>query len=151
MTEVVQNKGKRLYFGSLPFMNYVFTDGHLAVFKHYRYATDKPEEIAALDYEVSKGHPYITVKPDQMWLTAEMEDPMKALKAKIIAEYLAEKAAHVNPENNMGVSSQESIKPASTTDIAAVAAGGDATQSAAKLVQLAKTQAMLSSGAQQSK
>jgi hypothetical protein len=46
----------------------------------------------------------------------------------------------------MGKTSQEPIRPQSTTDIAAVAAGGDATQSAAKLVELTKSMAAAATG-----
>lgn len=132
---------KRLYFASMPFMNYVFTKGKIAVFRHHKFATDIPEEIEQLDNEVRLGHPYISVKKDQMYVTAEDEDPIKAFKAKIIAEYEAEKAKHIDPANDMGTYRQEAIRPASTTDIASVAAGGDATQAAAKLVALTKTMA----------
>lgn len=137
--EVTEVPKKRLYFASMPFMNYIFSKGKVAVFRHHRFATDIPEEIAQLDHEVALNHPYISVKKDMMYLTEEMEDPMKALKAKIIADYLAEQAKHIDPTNNMGNSDQGTFKPMSTSDVAAVAAGGDATQSAAKLVALTKT------------
>lgn len=135
-TETGTPTKKKLYWASMPFMNYVFTNGKMAVFKHHRFATDNPSEIEQLDNEVKNGHPHITVKQDMLYLTEEMEDPMKALKNKIIADYLAQQAAFTNPENDMGTSSQGPIRPMSTTDVASVAAGGDATQSAAKLVAL---------------
>lgn len=127
---------KHLYWSTMPFMNYVFTKGEFAHFRHHRFATDVPEEIEQLNNEVARKHPHIYIKPDQPYLTEEMEDPMKALKKKIIAEFLAQQAAFTDPENDMGNTKQEAIRPQSTTDIAAVAAGGDATQSAAKLVEL---------------
>lgn len=127
---------KRLYWSTMPFMNFVFKKGKLAVFKHHRYATDVAEEIKELDDEVAVGHPHIYIKEDQKFLTAEMEDPMQALRAKFFAEFQAQQAKFVDPKNDMGTSSQDPIKPQSTTDIAPVAAGGDATQSAAKLVEL---------------
>ena len=120
----------------MPFLNYVFKKGKMAVFKHHRYATDIPAEIEELEAEIAGGHPQIYIKEDQKFLTAEMEDPMKALKAKFIAEYIAEQAKFTDPTNDMGTSSQQAIRPQSTSDIASVAAGGDATQSAAKLVEL---------------
>jgi hypothetical protein len=132
---------KHLFWASMPFMNYIFAKGKMAVFRHHRYATDVPEEIEELTKEVKLGHPYISIKADMLYLTEEMEDPMKALKSKIIAEYMASQAKHVDPANDMGTSSQERIKPMSTTDVAAVAAGGDATQSAAKLVALTQQMA----------
>lgn len=127
---------KRLYWATMPFMNYIFSNGKVAVFRHHRYATDIPAEIQNLDSEVAANHPHIYVKPDMMYLTEEMEDPMKALRTRIIAEYLAEQAKHTNPLNDMGKTLQEHIRPQSTTDIASVAAGGDATQAAAQLVAL---------------
>ena len=130
------NKGKKLYWATMPFMNFVFPNGKVAVFRHYRFATEVPSEIEVLDREVAGNHPYIYVKQDALYLTEEMEDPMKALRKKIIADYLAEQAKFVDPNNNMGNTVQENLRPQSTSDIASVAAGGDATQSAAKLVAL---------------
>lgn len=130
------NKGKKLYWATMPFMNFVFPNGKVAVFRHYRFATEVPSEIEVLDREVAGNHPYIYVKQDALYLTEEMEDPMKALRKKIIADYLAEQAKFVDPTNDMGNTAQEPIRPQSTSDIASVAAGGDATQSAAKLVAL---------------
>lgn len=141
---VPEKPKKRLYFASMPFMNYIFPNGKVAVFRHHRYATDLPGEIANLDSEISMGHPYMQIKPDMMYLTEEMEDPMKALKAKIIAEYMAEQAKHIDPSNDMGNSTPGTFRPMSTTDVASVAAGGDATQAAAKLVELTKTLAAAS-------
>lgn len=138
---VQEKPNKRLYWATMPFMNYIFPRGKVAVFRHHRYATDIPEEIQNLDNEVAQNHPHIYVKPDMMYLTEEMEDPMKALRTRIIAEYLADQAKHVNPLNDMGKTIQESIRPQSTSDIASVAAGGDATQAAIKLVELTKSMA----------
>lgn len=132
---------KHLFWSSMPFMNYVFSKGKMAVFRHHRFATDNPEEIAELTREINLGHPQLSIKQDALYLTEEMEDPMKALKAKIIADYIAEQAKHIDPANDMGNSSEERIRPMSTTDVAAVAAGGDATQSAAKLVALTQQRA----------
>lgn len=136
-TETIETPKKRLYWATMPFLNYVFKKGKMAIFKHHRYATDTPAEIAELDEEIAAGHPQIYIKEDQKYLTAEMEDPMKALRAKFFAEFQAQQAGFVNPQNDMGNSSQEQIRPQSTSDIAAVAAGGDATQTATKLVALA--------------
>jgi len=138
---VQEKPNKRLYWATMPFMNYIFPRGKVAVFRHHRYATDIQEEIQNLDNEVAQNHPHIYVKPDMMYLTEEMEDPMKAFRSKIIAEYLADQAKHVNPLNDMGKTIQESIRPQSTSDIASVAAGGDATQAATKLVELTKSMA----------
>jgi hypothetical protein len=66
-----------------------------------------------------------------------MEDPMKALRAiSLLQNIWYSKLSLLDPANDMGKSSQQQIRPQSTTDIACVAAGGDATQSAAKLVEL---------------
>ena len=135
-TATVETPTKRLYWATMPFLNYVFKKGKMAVFKHHRYATDIPAEIEELEAEIAGGHPQIYIKEDQKFLTAEMEDPMKALRAKFFAEFQAQQAKFVDPTNDMGTSSQQAIRPQSTSDIASVAAGGDATQSAAKLVEL---------------
>lgn len=138
---VQEKPKKRLYWATMPFMNYVFPRGKVAVFRHHRYATDIQEEISHLDNEIALNHPHMYVKPDMMYLTEEMEDPMKALKSRIIAEYLVEQAKHTDPLNDMGKTIQEAVRPQSTTDIASVAAGGDATQAAIKLVELTKSMA----------
>ena len=135
-TATVETPTKRLYWATMPFLNYVFKKGKMAVFKHHRYATDIPAEIEELEAEIAGGHPQIYIKEDQKFLTAEMEDPMKALRAKFFAEFQAQQAKFVDPTNDLGTSSQQAIRPQSTSDIASVAAGGDATQSAAKLVEL---------------
>ncbi len=145
-TETVETPTKRLYWATMPFLNYVFKKGKMAVFKHHRYATDDPAEIEELDAEIAGKHPQIYFKADQKFLTAEMEDPMKALRAKFFAEFQAQQAAFIDPNNDMGKTSQEQIRPQSTTDIAAVAAGGDATQAAAKLVELTKSMAAAATG-----
>ena len=138
---VQEKPKKRLYWATMPFMNYVFPRGKVAVFRHHRYATDIPEEISHLDNEIALHPPHMYVKPDMMYLAEEMEDPMKALRAKFFAEFQAQQAAFTNPLNDMGKTSQEPIRPQSTTDIASVAAGGDATQAAIKLVELTKSMA----------
>ena len=135
-TATVETPTKRLYWATMPFLNYVFKKGKMAVFKHHRYATDIPAEIEELEAEIAGGHPQIYIKEDQKFLNAEMEDPMKALRAKFFAEFQAQQAKFVDPTNDLGTSSQQAIRPQSTSDIASVAAGGDATQSAAKLVEL---------------
>lgn len=137
MNDIATPAKKRLYWSTMPFMNYVFKNGDIAHFRHHRFATLADSEITELDAELKQGNTYIYAKDDVPYLTEEMEDPMKALKSKIIAEFLAEQAKHVQPDNDMGHSDNGPIKPQSTSAVAPVAAGGDATQLVALTKQLA--------------
>lgn len=141
--ETVETPKKRLFKSRYPSMNYVFKTGTIAAFKFSMFTTTKESEIAELEDEISKGHPTIYMDPKMMYLTPEMEDPMKALRAKIIAEHMAEVAAKTSHDNDMGTSEPGKFRAENTRDVASVAAGGDATQTAtaAKLVALAKDQA----------
>jgi len=132
---------KHLFFSHSKSINYAFKKGGVASFRFGMFATSKEEEIEELTAEIKAGHPSFFIDPNKPYMTEEMEDPMKAMRTKIIAEHMASLAHSTNPENDMGKSDQGAFRAENTRDVASVAAGGDATQNAAKLVALAKIQA----------
>lgn len=119
---------KRLYKSTIKFNNIIFPNGHVAHFKGGMYVTDNPEYISYLDAQIAQNGfgGVIYIDPEARTITAEQENPMLALKRKFYEEFEAERAAKMNPSNDMGSSEQGKLNPASTTDIAPVALGGDA-------------------------
>jgi hypothetical protein len=118
---------KRLYKSTLKFNSVVFPNGHVAHFKGGMFITSDADQIAYLDAQISKNGfgGVIFIDPNARTLTAEQENPMLALRKKFYEEFQAEKLAQSNPMNDLGTSDQGKLKPASTTDIAPVALGGD--------------------------
>ena len=60
-----------------------------------RYATGDKKEIEFLDAEVEAGHPHVYVDSKETEVDSVQVDPVTAIKAKAIAEYIAEQAAKV--------------------------------------------------------
>jgi hypothetical protein len=92
------------------------------------FVTDNPAHIDYLDAQIAQNGfgGIIYIDQNARTITAEQENPMLALRRKFYEEFQAEKAAQMNPGNDMGTSEQGKLNPASTTDIAPVALGGDA-------------------------
>lgn len=132
-------KEKRLYKSTTKFTTIHDTKGRAMHFKMGNFITDDEEFIAFLDGEIAKNAfgGVIYIDPNARTITAEQENPMIALRKKFFQEFLAEQQAHMNPENDMGNSTQGPLNATSTSNIAAVAAGGGPTISGAKLVSLA--------------
>jgi len=126
--ETGANGAERLYKSTIPFNNIIFPNGHVAHFKGGMYSTDNPEYITYLDKEIEKNGfgGVIYIDKNARTITAEQKNPMLALRAKLFAEFEAERLTKLNPNNDMGTSEQGKLKPASTSDIASVALGGDA-------------------------
>lgn len=127
-------EGERLYKSSQRNVNFIFPNGRTAHFKNSTYFTSNAYEIAVLDSEVASGHPVISYDPNHKYITEEEKNPMLALRKKHIEEYLAEQAAFLDAAKNVSTSDQGKFKPASTTDIAAITAGGVSTATLANLV-----------------
>lgn len=127
---------KRLYKSTNKFCNVVTPRGKFIHFKGGMYVTDNIEEIEWLDAAIKNNEfaNAIFIDPNARTITAEQENPLLALKKKHIEEYLREQAAMMNPDNDMGTSEPGKLKAASTTSIAPVAAGGDAS---ARLIPVA--------------
>lgn len=138
MSEQVLN----LYFSTVASMQVVMPRGKAIVFISGRYATSKGEEILFLDDLVENGTGTVFKNPSLLTINAADMDPMNALRNKFYAEFMAEKQAQLNPQNDRGNSEQGPLNAASTTSIAPVAAGGDATSlhsQVAKLIPGPKT------------
>ena len=128
MTTDTSAEIKRLYKSTIKFNNIIFPNGHVAHFKGGIYVTDNPAYIEYLDAQIAQNGfgGVIYIDPNARTITAEQENPMLALKRKFYEEFEAERASKMNPANDMGSSEQGPLKPASTSDIAPVALGGDA-------------------------
>jgi hypothetical protein len=122
----------RLFKSSLPSMSFIFKNGKAAMFINGRYHTDDPSEIEQLDTEIKTRNPYLRIDEAERELDTELQDPMQQLKERfreeIIKEYLENEMRAINPENDFGDYDQSKINPASTTSIAPVSAGGDASR-----------------------
>jgi hypothetical protein len=128
----------RIYKAHLPSVNYVFTNGKPAIFVAGKFATTVASEIEELDREIAAGHPHIYIDENEREVPAETIDPIAALRAQIEAEIRATMAAATNPNNDMGSTTPEPLKPASSADISDAAGGGSGAGLAARLVKLGK-------------
>lgn len=128
----------RVFKSTIPSVNFIFANGKPAIFQQGVFRTEVDWEIAALEAEIKNGHPHIYIDEAEREIDSELVDPINALRARIISEYLAAQEAAVNPANDMGSTTQESLKPANSQDVAAAAAGGDGSQhkTAARLATL---------------
>jgi hypothetical protein len=115
----------RLFKSSMPMNSYIFPNGRIARFVNGRFLTNVVEEIEHLEEQIQiHQNPYIYVDKEELVADPKLEDPMEALRAKIIAEYLAVEAKATNPKNDAGNYSPGRLTPQSSTDTAATAAGG---------------------------
>lgn len=116
-----------VFKSTLPYVNYVFTDGKVAHFMGGTYLTSSQKEIDELNKEIADGHPVISVDSAQITVESDMLDPVKALKTKLREEILAELAIETakaqDPNRDLGTSDQARVKPSSTRDVAALVGG----------------------------
>lgn len=63
-----------------------------------RYATGNAAEIEFLDKEVALGHPHIYIDTGESEVDSVQVDPLVAIKARAIAEYIAEQEAKVGKD-----------------------------------------------------
>lgn len=127
----------RVFKSTLPSVNFIFGNGKPAIFQQGVYRTNVEWEIVELEKEIAAGHPHIYIDQNEREIDSEMVDPMNALRAKIIAEFVAAQEAALNPANDMGSTEQQTVKPANSMDIAAGAAGGDGNSTSARLMKIA--------------
>lgn len=116
-----------VFHGTLASFKYVFKNGKEAAFKGGKFITDSESEAAELKAEITLGHPHISQKEGEEKIEAEMLDPIFALRAKMFEEFLSmteEQRAALAKPRDMGTSTQPSLKPASSLDIAAATLGG---------------------------
>lgn len=128
----------RVFKSTIPSVNYIFGNGKSAIFVNGVFRTDIEAEIQSLEYEVAQHHPHIYIDEKEREIDSALIDPMNAMKAKIIAEYLANQAAATSMSNDRGTSDQSGARPANTNDVASAAAGGSGAQLRATLANLVK-------------
>jgi hypothetical protein len=118
-----------LFMSTLPSMKYAFRDGHNAVFIQSRFFTENKQHEEELLKEVKSGHPYIYINPKEPKVNPKFQDPLSRLKIKHIQEFLTLLSKATNGDNVVPNTPEGAnrLTPASTSDIAAVVAGGDAT------------------------
>lgn len=127
----------RIFKSSLPFVNYVTRAGKQLVFMGGKFMTSVEAEIKELEEEVAGGHPHIYIDPKEKEVDEKLADPMAALKDKIIKDYLAEQAAAtLDPDRNMGESTQGKLMAATSKDVGAAMAGGSGAQLASQLANI---------------
>lgn len=137
----------------VPYVKYTFTDGRTAEFikepgtNEGVYYTNQEELIAELNYQILKRHPLIYVDPAQVTIREDQRDPEVRKRLSIIAELMAEGWAKTAPDNDMGNTNRSSnIGAASTSSIAATAAGGDGALDVNRLAAVAASMQAKKSG-----
>lgn len=89
-TEVVL----KLFKSAMPSCQYIMPNGKYLYFVKGKFATDDPDEIAELEKAIKARHPHIFIDSKESEITAtKLMDPLAEIKAKAIAEYLAQQAA----------------------------------------------------------
>ena len=90
------------YFSTRPKISIITPAGTRIAFAAGQYVTDVSAEIDYLNEQVAAGHPMIYVKKGSETVTKEQLDPLAAVKAKAIAEYLAQQEKQQDPSRDMG-------------------------------------------------
>ena len=90
------------YFSTRPKIAITMPLGERIYFVGGQYVTDKAKEIEFLDEQIASGHPMIFVQKGNETVTQEQLDPLAAVKAKAVAEYLAQQAKQQDPSRDMG-------------------------------------------------
>jgi hypothetical protein len=118
---------KAVFKSSLPNIQYLFKNGKSAAFIGGAYYTDVESEIKELQDEVTNRHPIIFIDPAQSQIDSADLDPMSVLKKKFYAEFLAQQAAAVQKDRDMGTTSQTGVLQgiANSTTIAEAMSGSD--------------------------
>lgn len=143
VVHVEQTDVLHVFKAKVPYVKYAFGDGREAEFikepgsTYGVYYTNQPELIDELNHQIKMRHPLIFVDPAQPTIVAEDRDPKIRQRKQIIADLMAEGWMKTDPSNDMGATIQGNLKVASTTDIAATAAGGDGANDTARLAALA--------------
>lgn len=135
MTTQTQEPRINVFFSHGKSLQVVTPRGGRITFVAGKYYTRKEEEIQFLQEMAADGRG-VYVDPNMVTIAESDRDPMTALKNKLREEILAEIAAQTNPANDRGESVQGRLNAASTSDIAPVAAGGDASQLHAQVAKL---------------
>lgn len=113
----------QLFKSRIASMRYVFKNGKTANFILGQYATDVESEITELHAEIKSGNPILHIDKDEP--TKLFVEPIESLRAKIIAEYEAEKARTLNKNNDAGYSVQGRLNVANSSTVSEGAASSD--------------------------
>ena len=113
------------YFSTRPIISIIMPSGNRIRFMAGQYVTDNAEEIEFLDAQIKARHPMIYTKSGQETVTKEQLDPLAAVKAKAIAEFLEQQKKQQDPSRDMGntAASGAGTDVASTKTIAPIIAG----------------------------
>ena len=113
----------KLFKSTMSAMNFICGDGDVITFQQGKFFTDNPKHINALEVEVKARNPHIFIDPNEQEVASNMVTPMQQMRAKIIAEYIAEQEELAKGTKNLGTSEQGKLNPGSTRDIMAAASG----------------------------
>jgi len=114
-----------IYFCNPPSMQVINMKGKAMQFISGRYHTKDESEIAMLDDMCENGSGSIFKDKNLLTMSSSELDPMNVMRAKFFKEFQEMQAAQLDPNSDRGESVQGNLKPASTSDIAPVAAGGN--------------------------
>lgn len=114
---------KNLYKSRIYSCKYGFKNGKEANFVDFKYLTDIPSEIEELDAEIALKHPTIYVDQEKKTVDTSKLDPLEDIRAKAVADYIAQQKNAVKDGNDMGLSSPGKLNVATSANIAAAAAG----------------------------
>lgn len=95
-----------VFKSTMPNVNVHASNGEALSFQQGRFVTDNEAHIALLNQAVKDRHPHIFIDPLEITVRSDMVTPMQQMRAKIIAEYIAEQAAKENPSRQMGHTEQ---------------------------------------------
>ena len=132
-----------VFKSTFPSMSFLLKNGKPCIFQQGVFRTSVEAEIKELMEEVGEvgrynsRNPHMYVDEDETTIQSDMVDPMNALRAKFIAEYIAEQTKALDPGNDRGASVQRGVGAANTQDIAAAAAGGSGI-SPAQLIKISQ-------------
>lgn len=130
-----------VFYSHVKSISFIFTDGNKAEFIQGKYYTSDPIKVAALKREIKAGNKSFFIKPGEETIMSDDLDPVTALKKKLRSELMQELidqglivATAQSPDS--GKSEQGKLNVQSTSDLAAISAGGDGASMGIRLAQL---------------
>ena len=113
------------FFSARPKVSITMPNGNRIYFQAGNYVTDNEAEIEFLNEQIRSGHQMIYVQKGKETVTQEQLDPLAAVKAKAIAEYLAKQSEQQSPVRDMGNTSNSGagMDVATSKSIASITVG----------------------------
>ena len=121
---------KNCYKSRIYSCKYAFKNGKEANFVDFTYLTDIKTEIDELDEEIALGHPTLYVDPQKKTVDTSKKDPLEDIRAKAVADYLAQQKNATLLTNDRGTSEPGKLNVATSASIAAATAGSSSGQAA---------------------